>query len=65
MARRVRYVTPMRTLLILVVLALPAGAAAAKSTTTRSFYDSHGSFAGQSFTRGNSTRSPTGRDFAA
>ena len=32
-----------------------AGAAAAESTTTRSFYDSHGSFAGQSFTRGNST----------
>ena len=55
MARRVRYVTPMRTLLILVVLALPAGAAAAEFTTTRSFYDSHGSFAGQSFTRGNST----------
>jgi hypothetical protein len=27
----------MRTLLILVVLALPAGAAAAESTTTRSF----------------------------
>ena len=34
----------------------PAGRSGCRRlTTTRSFYDSHGSFAGQSFTRGNST----------
>jgi hypothetical protein len=55
-ARGFRYVPPMRaTLLMIAVLALSAGAASAESTNTRSFYDSRGSFADQSFTRGNST----------
>jgi hypothetical protein len=44
----------MRTLLIIAVLAFSAPVAAEPSTT-RSFYDNRGSFAGQSFTRGNST----------
>ena len=34
---------------------LATGQAAAQSATTRSFYNERGSFAGQSFTRGNST----------
>ena len=46
----------MRTLLIIAVLALSAPVAAyAEPSTTRSFYDGRGSFAGQSFTRGNTT----------
>ena len=36
-------------------IALPAAAASAQSTTTRSFYNERGSFAGSSATRGNLT----------
>jgi hypothetical protein len=45
----------MGTLLIIAALALSAPAASAEPSTTRSFYNGSGSFAGQSFTRGNST----------
>jgi hypothetical protein len=45
----------MRALLLFTaILALPAEASAEPSST-RSFYDGSGRFAGQSFTRGNST----------
>jgi hypothetical protein len=43
-----------KAMAVLIVLFV-AGPALAQSTTTRSFYDSNGSFAGSSATRGNTT----------
>lgn len=56
-----------RLLISAATLALLATSAAAQSTTTKSFYDNRGSFAGgiiwngQSWTRGNATSSSDGR----
>jgi hypothetical protein len=47
--------------LLLAVLLLLFAAPATAQTATRSYYDARGSFAGQSFTRGNSTSFSDGR----
>jgi hypothetical protein len=50
----------LKSLIIIAIAFLPS-VAYAQSSTTRSFYDNRGSFAGQSVTRGNTTSFSDGR----